>query len=357
MQLSSGFGVNDVLLFLVVAGGLILGHELGHFLIARWRGVQIEEFGIGFPPRVATLFYWRGTRISLNLILFGGFVRPAGEDDPTVPNGLSASSKTTRTLVLLGGPATNILLGFLAFTAAFRFAAPDLSRVLITEVAGASPAAEAGLLPGDIVLSVDDQPVTVFEDMQNAILSRLDTPVTITVERDGQTVTVQVVPRSNPPEGQGAIGVFLGYPTKPVSLPQAVGLGGQALAYQIIETIRLPARLLHGQVAPEQARFSGLKGMYDMLAWASGIDQSTGRPFLTLQLVGVISVGLAIANLLPIPALDGGRLMFVAYEAVFRRRVSPRYEGLAHAIGFALLLAIMVYVTIQDFVNPIALPR
>jgi regulator of sigma E protease len=353
----SGLAVSDLLLFLVVAGGLIFGHELGHFLVAQWRGVQIEEFGIGFPPRLATLFYWHGTRISLNFIPFGAFVRPAGEDDPSVPGGLSASSKTTRTLVLLAGPATNILLGFLAFSAAFRFAAPDPDRVLITDVATNSPAAEAGILPGDIVLRVDDQPITSFESMQNAILSRLDMPVAITVERNGQTTTVQLVPRSDPPEGQGAIGVFLGYPTKPVSLPHAVSLGGQAIAFQIIETFRLPARLLHGQVAPDQARLSGLKGMYDMLAWASGIDQSTRRPFVTLQLVGVISVGLAIANLLPIPALDGGRLMFVVYEAIFRRRIAPRHEGLAHAIGFTLLLVLMVYVTIQDFVNPIALPR
>jgi regulator of sigma E protease len=102
---------------------------------------------------------------------------------------------------------------------------------------------------------------------------------------------------------------------------------------------------------------SGLKGIYDILSWASEVDATTRRPFLTLQFVGVISVGLAIANLLPIPALDGGRLMFVAYEAVFRRRISPKYEGLAHAVGFTLLLVLMVYVTFQDFANPITLPR
>jgi len=119
----------------------------------------------------------------------------------------------------------------------------------------------------------------------------------------------------------------------------------------------LPARLIQGQIAPEQARVSGLKGMYDMLVWAGEIDRNAQRPFVTLTLIGVISVGLAIANLLPIPALDGGRLVFVAYEAVFRRRIAARYEGLAHAIGFLLLLLLMAYVNIQDFAHPIELPR
>jgi regulator of sigma E protease len=349
--------VVDLLLFVVVAGGLILGHEFGHFVIARMRGVQIEEFGIGFPPRLVKLFEVGGTRITLNLIPFGGFVRPAGEDDPMVPGGLAASSKVTRTLVLLAGPGTNLLLGFLAFTAAFKFAAPDLERVQITSILPGSPAAEAGILPGDMVTAVDGEPVTSFESMQQAIAARLGVPVTLGLQRNGQAMELQVTPRAQPPEGEGPIGVLLGNPTKAVGLPEAFLLGGRSTTYQLIETIRLPGRLLRGEVAPDQARVSGLKGIYDVLAWASDIDQSTRRPFLTLQLVGVISVGLALANLLPIPGLDGGRLLFVVIEALTRRRTSARVEGFAHAIGFTLLLALMVYVTFQDFVNPIALPH
>lgn len=349
--------MSDLLLFVLVAGGLILGHELGHFLAARLRGVRVEEFGIGFPPRLAKLGTIGGTKITLNWIPFGGFVRPAGEDDPTVPGGLAASSKLTRALVLVAGPAMNLLLGFLAFTAAFKFAAPDLNRVEITSILPGSPAEASGILPGDVVLSVEDQPITTFESMQQAIGERLGVATHITLVRDGETRVIEITPRASPPEGEGPIGVLLGNPTRAVGLGEAVSLGGQSTVFQLVETVRLPARLLRGQVAPEEARVSGLKGIYDILAWASEVDATTRRPFLTLQFVGVISVGLALANLLPIPALDGGRLMFVAYEAVFRRRISPRYEGLAHAIGFAFLLALMVYVTFQDFVNPIPLPR
>jgi regulator of sigma E protease len=251
----------------------------------------------------------------------------------------------------------NILLGFLAFTAAYKFAAPDFDRVLITSVLPGSPAESSGIFPGDIVLSVDGLPITTFESMQQAIGDRLDATTRVTLERDGQTRTVEIVPRSTPPEGEGPIGVLLGNPTRAVGVGEAVSLGGQSTVFQLVETVRLPSRLLRGQVPPEEARVSGLKGIYDILSWASEVDATTRRPFLTLQFVGIISVGLAIANLLPIPALDGGRLMFVAYEAVFRRRIAAKYEGLAHAIGFTLLLALMVYVTFQDFANPISLPR
>ena len=349
--------MSDFLLFVLVAGGLILGHELGHFLMARLRRVRIEEFGIGFPPRLAKLGEVGGTKITLNWIPFGGFVRPAGEDDPTVPDGLAAASKTTRALVLVAGPAMNLLLGFLAFTAAFKFAAPDLERVQITSVLPGSPAEAAGILPGDIVLTVDDHSITSFESMQQAIGERLGLTSRITLQREGETLIVEITPRASPPEGEGPIGVLLGNPTRAMGLAEAASLGGQSTVYQLVETVRLPSRLIRGQVPPEEARVSGLKGIYDILAWASDVDAATRRPFLTLQFVGVISVGLALANLLPIPALDGGRLLFVAFEAVFRRRVSARYEGLAHAIGFTVLLTLMVYVTFQDFVNPLTLPR
>jgi regulator of sigma E protease len=99
-----------------------------------------------------------------------------------------------------------------------------------------------------------------------------------------------------------------------------------------------------------------LKGIYDMLGWASSIDRTSELPFITMNLVGVISVGLALANLLPFPALDGGRLMFVLFELIFRRKISPQLEGYAHAIGFAILIILMIYINLQDFVNPIQLP-
>jgi regulator of sigma E protease len=126
---------------------------------------------------------------------------------------------------------------------------------------------------------------------------------------------------------------------------------------QFNQILHLPGRLLAGEVSPSEARVSGLKGIYDMISWAASVDRSAERPFVTLHMVGIISIGLALANLLPFPALDGGRLLFILIEALLGRRVDPRYESLAHAIGFIILIALMVYINLQDFINPISLPR
>ena len=349
--------MGNLLIFLVVIGTLMLGHEFGHFLAARARKVQVEEFGLGFPPRLATLFTAGGTRFTLNAIPLGGFVRPKGEDDPSAPDGLAGSSKATRALVLLAGPGANVLLALVAFIAAYKFAAPDYERTTISNIAASSPAEVAGLQAGDWIVAVDDLPLTTYATLHEAVTERLGQSIRVEVMRGGQSVFVDLVPRAEPPEGQGPIGIVTGNPRLQTTWGESIVYGAQSIAYQVGALIHLPAQLIRQEIEPEQARLSGLKGMYDMLSWAGEIDRSADRPFLTLNLVGVISLGLALANLLPIPALDGGRLLFVLYEAVFRSRISPRYEGLAHAIGFAFLLAVMVYVNLQDFLNPISLPR
>jgi regulator of sigma E protease len=349
--------MTDLLVFAAILGFLILGHEFGHFVAARARGVRVTEFGIGFPPRLLTLFNAGGTRFTINAIPLGGFVRPAGEDDPSVPGGLAGASKTTRSIVLLAGPGANILLGVLAFAAAFKFASPDPTRVMVTQIAAGSPAEAAGLQRGDMVLALDDTIVGGFEDLRQATADHLDVPVVLTILRDGERIEVTITPRSTHPADEGPLGLTIGHPTRQTSWTEAAGFGLNSVAAQVQNLALLPSRLARGEVSSQEARVSGLKGMYDMLAWAGEIDRDAQRPFLTLNLVGIISIGLAIANLLPIPALDGGRLAFVFFEAISGRRISPRYEGLAHAVGFVLLLILMAYVNLQDFTNPIALPR
>ncbi len=348
---------SDLILFALVLGALIIGHETGHFLAARLTGVRVEEFGIGFPPRLATLFKSGGTRFTINLIPLGGFVRPSGEDDPSVEGGLAGASKLIRTIVLVAGPLANVALAVLAFTAAFKFAAPDTSKVLITEVSPGSPAEAAGIQIDDLIVRVDQVQIQGFGDLQTAVAERVGVRTEIAVLRDDTLLTFEAVPRVDPPEAEGPLGITLSNPTRPVGWGEAFGLGIRSTWLQFSEMIHLPSRLLQGELAPEDARLSGLKGMYDMLVWAGQIDRDAQRPFLTLNLIGVISAGLALANLLPIPALDGGRLMFVVVEAVFGKRLPPRHEGLAHTLGFMFLLAVIIYVNLQDFINPINLPR
>lgn len=346
----------DFLVFILIVGGLIFGHELGHFTAAKLLGVRVDEFGLGFPPRLITLFKVAGTRFSLNLLPLGGFVRLAGEDDPTIEGGLASASKKVRAAVLLAGPAANVLIAILAFTAAMKFAAPDFSRVLITAVQSNTPAETAGILPGDLVISIDDVPVTSFESMFAAVSERVGQEINIALERGKERLTVTLVPRKDFPEGQGPIGVLLGNPTREIGWVEAASMGVRSTFMQFNEIIHLPSKLMGGEIEPEEARLSGLKGIYDMISWAGAIDRSAQRPFLTLNLVGIIGIGLALANLLPFPALDGGRLFFILIEVILGRRLEPRYEGLAHTIGFFLLIAIFIYVNYLDFVNPINLP-
>ena len=349
--------MTDFVLFALVLGALIIGHELGHFIAARLTNVRVKEFGLGFPPRLVTLFEAGGTRFTLNLIPLGGFVRPDGEDDPSVEDGLAAANKRTRAVVLIAGPLANVLLAVVAFTAAYKFAAPDPELVLITSVEPGSPAASAGALANDIILAIDQVEINNFQTLQEAINDRLGDPTSMLVRRGEELVRLPMTPRLNPPEGQGPVGVTLGNPTRAVGWLEAIGLGLNSTRFQFTAMVYLPSRLIRGELAPEEARISGLKGMYDMMVWAGQIDRSSQRPFLTLNLIGVISAGLALANLLPIPALDGGRLMFVGFEAIFGKRALPEHEGLAHTVGFMVLLALIIYVNLQDFINPINLPR
>jgi regulator of sigma E protease len=348
--------VSDFLIFIAVVGGLILTHELGHFIAGKLLGVRIEEFGIGFPPRMLTLFEAGGTRFSLNWIPLGGFNRFSGEDDPSIEGGLASSSKKVRATVLLSGPLANILIAIIAFILASKFATPDPSKVIITGVDPDSPAESAGILPGDWVLAVEDENVDGFESMVDAIAPRLGEITELTLNRDGEIISISLIPREIYPEGRGPIGVSLGNATMAVPWDDAIKNGFESTYIQFRELVLLPARLFQGEIEPEEARLTGLKGMYDMLAWAGEIDRNAQRPFLTINLIGMISIGLAIANLLPFPALDGGRLMFIVIETVIGRRIDAKYEGLAHTIGFFVLLAILIYVNFLDFVKPIPLP-
>lgn len=349
--------MSDFLLFVAVLATLIIGHELGHFIASKLTGVRVKEFGIGYPPRILTLFELKGTKYTLNWIPFGGFNLPDGEDDPSVPGGFAGASKRVRSTILIAGPAANIFLAFLAFLLAFRFSAPDFERVQVIQVVEGTPADQAGILTGDIILSVGDQTITGTDTMVDAVKSRIGILTEITLLRDGHEVTVEVIPRENYPSNQGPVGVTLGHPAKAMSWSGAAKIGLENIGLQVNAILRLPGRLISGTASPEETRISGLKGIHDLLAWANSIDRSAQRPFLTLNMIGVISTGLALANLLPLPALDGGRLMFILFETIFRRRISPRHEGLVHAVGFTLLLAIMIYINLQDFVNPITLPR
>ncbi len=308
-----------------------------------------------------------GTQFTLNWLPIGGFVRPKGENDPSVPGGLAAASPWTRLAVLFAGPTMNLLLGVAVFSLLFfQIGVPDYTKVQIGEVMPGSPAAQAGIKTNDIIVSANGVAITDTTQLHDVIYGNLDKPIHITLRRGNQDVTVTAVPSSKRPQSQGALGISMGPALIPSgSVIESVRYGSLAVYQQTRLLILLPAQMIRGQVSPQDSRFVGLKGIYDLFGQAVSRDvqsrETTSSPasrtpqaptYFTLELIGVLTISLGVLNLFPFPALDGGRIFFVLPELILRRRVPPQWENGINAVGMALLLAFMVYVNVMDFVNP-----
>lgn len=352
----------SIVQFIIVLGFLLVCHEMGHFLMARLFKVEIEEFGIGIPPRIIGKKIG-GVIFSLNAIPFGAFVRPKGENDPSVEGGLAAASPWVRLGVLFGGPIMNLLVGFIVFVILFaRIGTPDTKTVEIMDIAPSSPAEIAGMKPGDTVISVNGVKITSTEQIQTIIQGNAGKAVTIELLRNDSPVTISVTPRTTPPEGEGPVGFVMGNPFTPIPWYEAVPTAGGALIEQGKQLILLPVRLLQGSLTSSQARVVGPKGIFDIYQTAKSNDlKAESSPISfpavnVLSFLGTISVALGLTNLFPIPALDGGRILFIIPELLFRKRVPAKYENLVHSIGMLTLLVFMVFITIQDFIHPITVP-
>ncbi len=359
----------SALVFVGVFAAVVLIHEFGHFLAARLFKVEVEEFGIGLPPRALKLFKWKGTDFTLNWLPLGGFVRPKGENDPSVEGGLAASSPWVRLGVLLAGPLMNLLAGILVNSILFaQMGVPDTSRVILYDVTPNSPAAQAGLQADDLIVAVDGEPINGDDEFRSAIQAHLDQPMDITVQRGDETLDLTATPLSNRSADEGALGILPGPPmVQANSFIQAIPYGSMYTYAQIRQIISLPVMLIRNQLSPEEGRFIGLKGIYDLFGQAVSRDvqsrestppaSPTTAPIeptnFTLQIIASLTLTLGIFNLLPFPALDGGRIIFVLPEIILRRRVPPEFENIVHAVGFALLLAFMLYINAMDFINPV----
>ena len=345
--------------FVLVLTPIILIHELGHFVAARLSGIRVDEFGLGFPPRAVKLFKRGDTLYSLNWIPVGGFVRPAGEDDPSIPDGLAAASKRARFFTLIAGSAANFLLAAVIFWFAYMIGPPGY-EVSIPEVMPGSPAMAAGVLAGDVIVSVNGREAENSNVIVEEISGAAGQPVEMTVRRGDQEISLVMTPRlpgEYDAEVEGPTGIRLqtrgtgeNVSAGPV---QSITMASQTMFDVVWGTLRAPMMLIRGQITASEARPVSVVGISQLAGRAAEETANQRDLFPILWFAGIISVALGFTNLLPIPALDGGRLLFVLIEAVRGRRMEPEREGMVHLVGMLVLLGLMVLMIIQDIVNPI----
>jgi regulator of sigma E protease len=341
-----------IIAFLVILIVLVVAHELGHFITAKSSGVQVLEFGIGFPPRIWGIK--RGeTLYSINALPLGGFVKLAGEEDPNIPRSLASKGYGTRILVLASGAVINILLPFVLFAIAFMLPHTIINYpVTIESVSPNTPAALAGIQPGDTIISINGNTVNNGSDLQRYVQLSLGKETSILIKHaDSSQQTVKVTPRWNPPQGQGATGILLAQPTGTIYVIRQSEAFWRAIpdgAIECYQTLVLfkneIIKWIIGASAPQVTGPVGLTQLTGEVAQA-GISP-------LIEFAAFISINLGIVNILPLPALDGGRIAFVLLEMVRRgKKVSPKTEGLIHAIGFLILIGLMVLVTFGDISN------
>lgn len=299
-----------------------------------------------------------GTIYSLNLLPLGGFVRILGEEDPSHPRSLAAQPKRWRLAVLLSGAMLNILTAFLLIVAAYAAGVPTRAFVQIQEVVPDSPAEEAGLLPGDIVTAINgDQLEKGGIELREWIRSSPGEPLELTVLREKASLTITATPVLT--DGRGYLGIGLQNWPDPesverYSLPRATVAAGESIAAVILSIFNLPRAVSSGEVsAAEAVRPVGIPGVLGFLGYALKESIETGIPFLALQVTALISLALGMTNLLPLPALDGGRALFVIIEAIRGRRISPQTEAKIHMAGMVILVSISLVIIAMDIVNPI----
>ncbi len=344
--------------FFLILSVLVFVHEFGHFMMAKKIGVKVEEFGFGLPPRIWGIKKGE-TLYSINWLPIGGFVKLAGEDEqePLAISGqlsdkekkrfFFARNKKERAAILLAGVTMNFILAVIIVSYIFtQGVLTPTDRVHVYKVAADSPASQAGILENDTIIKFDNQTIKNTSDLINITQKRAGEVSNVLVNRGGQELILLLTPRKDPPAGQGPLGVEIS------NLEEKKYPWYQAPFYGLLETLNMTYLMLVslGALLFKLITFQPVGAE---VAGPIGIAQATGQAvnygiMAVLQLAGLLSLNLAIINVLPIPALDGGRLMFVILEKFIGKRIKPRAERVAHQIGMAFLLALIVLVTVND---------
>lgn len=328
-----------------VFGIIIICHELGHFLAAKAFGIRVQEFALGFGPPIGG--FNRGeTRYNLRLLIpLGGFVRMAGMDDAVTddPRGFNQQKLWKRVLVIAAGPIMNFVLAALLYAMLMGYVGDYGTTV--GRVTPNLPAAEAGLQVGDQIARVDNVPIARWEDLQGAIAGSAGKPLHFTIQRGAQTVELTITPKLQTDETGQTRGLLGIEPQRiPIGALTALGRGIYQTAYSIAMWFAALGMMLNGKLKPE---LSGPVGITILIAQAtrSGV-------FQLLSLSAFLSINIGILNLLPIPALDGSRLMFMAFEWLRGRRMNPERENMIHFVGLVVLMALTALITYTELIRP-----
>jgi regulator of sigma E protease len=358
--------------FIAVLVILVLVHELGHFVAAKLAGITVEEFGVGFPPRIASL-RWRGTRYSLNWIPLGGFVKMLGEDgevevrrlreqgmsEPEIAEAMEGAFNrkpvAVRLAVLLAGVAMNFLLAVVLFAAAFSVPLPYGKGPLTVDQVQAGSPAEGNLRVKDVVIGVDGQTFERSADLTAYLREHGGERVVLDVIRDGEEIEVPVTPRELTEEELARNVGPVGFGYKPASTGEdpPIASGFFDAVSEGLTASWAIATQIPGGLADAVGGLLGLNPNAGDARGPIGIAQETGEMlesplFDQLVFVGLLSVNLAVLNVLPFPPLDGGRIVVVVLEALRRRKLPPEREALIYLTGFAVLIALVILISIQD---------
>ena len=346
--------MGSVVIFILILSLLILVHELGHFFAARKAGLLVEEFGFGIPPRLFGKKIGE-TIYSLNLFPFGGFVRLHGEntEDGVVQpkRAFINQNKRTRFIIIVAGVFMNLVLAITAFAVSYSISGipRDTGEVRVVEVAPNSPADQAGLVTGNKIKKVNDIDVNSVAGFIQTVGEKKGEEIILVIDADGEERVVAMTPRVDPPPEEGAVGVVISsiesyFPPiwqRPFlgiyyGVKEALFWGGM-IFFGLLNLIK---QLFSGSVPQDIA---GPVGIYALTTQAASFGIVT-----LINFIGILSINLAILNIFPFPALDGGRLLFIMIEAVLGKKVVPKVEAVAHTVGIIILITLLLAVTAND---------
>ncbi|MGF0033038.1 RIP metalloprotease RseP [Bariatricus sp. SGI.154] len=335
-----------IILAIIIFSFIVFFHELGHFLLAKKNGIDVEEFALGMGPSIYSREY-KGTKYAVRLFPIGGFCA-MGEDEEATdsPNNFNNKSVWARISVIAAGPIFNFILAFIFSVILIAMIGYD--KPVLSGVEEGYPAAEAGMQAGDTIVKMGDKRVHIFREVSIYNQFHQGETVEVTYIHDGEKKTVTLTPKMDEELGYARLGIASSGYTKANPLT-ALQYGAYEVKYWISTTIESLKMLVTGQVGMDQ--MSGPVGIVDVVDDAYEQSRSYGVYVVLAQMLYIailISANLGVMNLLPLPALDGGRLVFLFVEAIRRKRIPPEKEGYVHMIGIALLMVLMVFVMYND---------